>query len=34
VNNRPTFVYVNYIESTAEAVWDALTDADTTAADT
>lgn len=28
---RPSFVYVVYIESTAEKVWDALTDADLTA---
>lgn len=28
---RPTFVYVIYIESTPEAVWDALTDPDLTA---
>lgn len=28
--DRPTFVYVTYIESTAEAVWHALTDADLT----
>jgi uncharacterized protein YndB with AHSA1/START domain/DNA-binding transcriptional ArsR family regulator len=32
MNNKPTFVYVTYIESTPEAVWDALTDADMTAA--
>ncbi len=32
MNDRPTFVYVIYIESNPEAVWDALTDADTTAA--
>jgi uncharacterized protein YndB with AHSA1/START domain/DNA-binding transcriptional ArsR family regulator len=32
MNDKPTFVYVTYIESTADAVWDALTDADTTAA--
>ena len=31
VNNKPTFVYVTYIESTPDRVWDALTDADTTA---
>jgi uncharacterized protein YndB with AHSA1/START domain/DNA-binding transcriptional ArsR family regulator len=29
--DRPTFVYVTYIESTAEKVWAALTDADMTA---
>jgi uncharacterized protein YndB with AHSA1/START domain len=29
---RPAFVYVVYVESTAEKVWDALTDADLTAA--
>lgn len=28
--DRPTFVYVTYIESTPEKVWDALTDADLT----
>jgi uncharacterized protein YndB with AHSA1/START domain len=28
---KPTFVYVTYIESTAEGVWRALTDADVTA---
>jgi len=28
---RPTYVYVTYIESSAERVWDALTDADLTA---
>jgi uncharacterized protein YndB with AHSA1/START domain/DNA-binding transcriptional ArsR family regulator len=32
MSNKPTFVYVTYIESTAQAVWDALTDADMTAA--
>jgi uncharacterized protein YndB with AHSA1/START domain len=32
MNNKPSFVYVTYIESTAEAVWDALTSADMTAA--
>lgn len=30
-DNKPTFVYVTYIESTPERVWDALTDADLTA---
>jgi uncharacterized protein YndB with AHSA1/START domain/DNA-binding transcriptional ArsR family regulator len=29
--DKPTFVYVTYIESTAESVWHALTDADLTA---
>ena len=29
--DKPTFVYVTYIESTAEKVWEALTDADLTA---
>ena len=29
--DRPTFVYVTYIESTPEQVWHALTDADLTA---
>ena len=29
--DKPTFVYVTYIESTAEKVWEALTDADITA---
>lgn len=29
--DRPSFVYVTYIESTAERVWEALTDADLTA---
>jgi len=32
MNDRPTFVYVIYIESTPEKVWDALTDPDATAA--
>src|SRR5205823_7136092 len=32
MTERPTFVYVTYIESTPDAVWRALTDADTTAA--
>jgi uncharacterized protein YndB with AHSA1/START domain/DNA-binding transcriptional ArsR family regulator len=32
VSDRPTYVYVTYIESTPEAVWKALTDADVTAA--
>ena len=32
MNDKPTFVYVTYIESTPEAVWHALTDADMTAA--
>ncbi|WP_329460329.1 ArsR/SmtB family transcription factor [Streptomyces sp. NBC_01497] len=32
MSDRPTFVYVVYIESTAEKVWEALTDADLTAA--
>jgi len=32
MSDRPTFVYVTYIESTPDAVWRALTDADTTAA--
>ncbi len=31
-DGRPRFVYVTYIESTPERVWDALTDADLTAA--
>lgn len=31
MTDRPTFVYVTYIESTPEKVWDALTDADLTA---
>jgi uncharacterized protein YndB with AHSA1/START domain len=31
MTERPTFVYVTYIESTAEKVWHALTDADVTA---
>jgi len=30
MNDRPTFVYVIYIESTPEKVWQALTDADAT----
>ena len=30
--DRPSFVYVTYIESTPERIWHALTDADTTAA--
>ena len=30
-NDRPNYVYVTYIESTPEAVWHALTDADLTA---
>jgi uncharacterized protein YndB with AHSA1/START domain len=30
--DKPSFVYVTYIESTPERVWHALTDADTTAA--
>ena len=29
--DKPTFVYITYIESTPERVWDALTDADVTA---
>ena len=29
--DRPSFVYVTYIESTPERVWEALTDADLTA---
>ncbi|MEU0599881.1 metalloregulator ArsR/SmtB family transcription factor [Streptomyces sp. NPDC006393] len=32
MTDKPTYVYVTYIESTPEAVWDALTDADLTAA--
>lgn len=32
MTDRPTFVYVTYIEATAEAVWHALTDAELTAA--
>lgn len=32
MTDKPTFVYVTYIESTPEKVWDALTDADLTAA--
>jgi uncharacterized protein YndB with AHSA1/START domain len=31
MSDRPSFVYVSYIESTPERVWDALTDADITA---
>jgi len=31
MSDRPTFVYVTYIESTPELVWEALTDADITA---
>jgi uncharacterized protein YndB with AHSA1/START domain len=31
VADRPSFVYVTYIESSAQRVWDALTDADLTA---
>jgi DNA-binding transcriptional ArsR family regulator len=31
MSDRPTFVYVTYIQSTAEQVWQALTDADMTA---
>ncbi|MFJ4468252.1 ArsR/SmtB family transcription factor [Streptomyces sp. NPDC089424] len=31
MTDKPTFVYVTYIESTPEKVWDALTDADLTA---
>jgi uncharacterized protein YndB with AHSA1/START domain/DNA-binding transcriptional ArsR family regulator len=31
MTSRPTFVYVTYIESTPERVWQALTDADLTA---
>ena len=30
--DKPTYVYVTYIEATPERVWDALTDADATAA--
>ena len=29
---RPTFIYVTYIESSAESVWEALTQPETTAA--
>ena len=29
--DKPTFVYVTYIESTADKVWEALTGADLTA---
>ncbi|WAZ27002.1 metalloregulator ArsR/SmtB family transcription factor [Streptomyces cinnabarinus] len=32
MTDKPTYVYVTYIESTPEKVWDALTDADLTAA--
>ncbi|WP_409474199.1 ArsR/SmtB family transcription factor [Streptomyces sp. HC307] len=32
MTDKPTFVYVTYIQSTPEKVWDALTDADLTAA--
>jgi uncharacterized protein YndB with AHSA1/START domain/DNA-binding transcriptional ArsR family regulator len=32
MDDRPNFVYVTYIEASPERVWDALTDADTTAA--
>ena len=32
MTDKPSFVYVTYIESTPEKVWDALTDADLTAA--
>lgn len=32
MSDRPTFVYVTYIESTADEVWHALTDAGVTAA--
>ena len=32
MTDRPTFVYVTYIESTPDKVWQALTDADMTAA--
>ncbi|MGW2551664.1 ArsR/SmtB family transcription factor [Streptomyces sp. NPDC001635] len=32
MSDKPTFVYVIYIRSTPEAVWDALTDAELTAA--
>src|SRR4030095_16339536 len=31
MTDKPTFVYVTYIESTPERVWNALTDADLTA---
>jgi uncharacterized protein YndB with AHSA1/START domain len=31
MSDRPTYVYVTYIESTPEKVWEALTDADLTA---
>ena len=32
MTDQPTYVYVTYIESTPEQVWQALTDADLTAA--
>lgn len=32
MSDKPTFVYVTYIQSTAERVWEALTDADLSAA--
>ncbi|MFF8594102.1 SRPBCC family protein [Streptomyces sp. NPDC015220] len=32
MSDQPSYVYVTYIESTPETVWDALTDADLTAA--
>lgn len=32
ISDKPTFVYVIYIESTPETVWQALTDADVTGA--
>ncbi|GAA2630841.1 metalloregulator ArsR/SmtB family transcription factor [Streptomyces vastus] len=32
MTDKPTYVYVTYIQSTPEKVWDALTDADVTAA--
>jgi uncharacterized protein YndB with AHSA1/START domain len=31
MSDKPTYVYVTYIESTADKVWEALTDADLTA---
>ncbi|MGW4274089.1 SRPBCC family protein [Streptomyces seoulensis] len=31
MTDQPSYVYVSYVESTPEAVWDALTDADLTA---
>jgi len=31
MTDKPSFVYVTYIENTAERVWQALTDADLTA---